>query len=185
MRYRLVTFLIITFCWSTVGQAIQPSGQKDTGDYVVVPTESTLLVVASQPTAPVRFEDVKLLMSVGRREFAISYRLHNVGTKPIRHLTPVIWTSFATGGTMGGSGISSGRIGNELLMPGQTADGGSTGNVLALTDALRQQLKLLGPMRGIVVLMVEQIEFSDGTIYEDKATSKALLSYFEELSSKN
>ena len=179
-----VLFLSLLVLFAVNRVSGQASQQKDTRRYVAVPSENMLLVIASQPAAPIRFEDTRLLMSDEGHELAISYRLHNVGTKPIRYLTPVMWTSIGTGGTLSGSGPSSGRISDELLMPGQTRAEESPGAIIPLSDAMREKLELRGSMRTIIVLMVQSITFADGTSYSDESTSKALRTYFQGLSDK-
>ncbi|MEK6337749.1 MAG: hypothetical protein AABM67_22750 [Acidobacteriota bacterium] len=36
-------------------------------------------------------------------------------------------------------------------------------------------------MRGLVVLMVIRVEFTDGTVYDDEKTYKAMVAYMKEL----
>jgi hypothetical protein len=98
MRYSLLISSLLILC-TTGGVSGQ---QNDSHTYVTVPSENILLVVASQPLAPTRFEDTKLLLSVDGRELAVSYKLHNIGAKPIRYATSVMWTSLGTGGTLSG-----------------------------------------------------------------------------------
>jgi len=53
--------------------------------------------------------------------------------------------------------------------------------IVPLTDEIRDKLRLRGPLRAVVVLMIEQVRFSDGSVYSDERTSKALKSYFQEI----
>lgn len=183
MRHSLLISSLLILC-TTGAVNGQRDQQNDIRSYVTVPSENMLLVVASQPLAPIRFEDTKLLISVDGRELAISYKLHNLGAKPIRYATSVMWTSLGTGGTLSGSGPSSGAIGDKLLMPGEARNEESPGAIIPLSDETREKLKLRGSMRAIVVLMVQSVAFADGSIYRDDATCKSLQSYFEELSDK-
>ncbi|MBA2705652.1 MAG: hypothetical protein H0U60_17575 [Blastocatellia bacterium] len=183
MRYRLIV-LSLLFLWATDTAGGQQNGKREGQRYVIVPNENVLLLIASQPGAPIRFEDTKLLLSIDGRELAVAYKLYNVGTKPIRYLTPMMWTSFGTGGTLTGAGPSSGRVTDELIMPGQTFRDDHLDEIVPLTDELREKLLLRGPMKAIVVLMVQRIAFADGTTYSDDTTAKALHTYFEKLSSK-
>jgi len=159
----------------------QRQERKPSDGYVVVPSENVLLVIAAQTAVPIRFENTKLLMSVDGRDLAVSYTLRNISQKPIRYLTAVMWTSFATGGSLADSQITSGMVNNSLLMPGQTLEHQSEGTV-QLTDTLRDKLKFTGSLKAIVVLMAQRVTFADGTVYDDNATSRALLSYFERVS---
>src|SRR6267143_4149296 len=101
MRYRFI-FSALLVLYSISAVSSQQNQSEEARRYVTIPSESTLFVIASQPSAPVRFEDAKLLMSIDGRKFVITYNLRNTGTKPIRYLTPVMWTSFGTGGTLSG-----------------------------------------------------------------------------------
>jgi len=123
-------------------------------------------------------------MSADGQELAVTYKLHNLGTKPIRYLTPAMWTSFGTGGTLVGSGPSSGRANDEFFRPGETLKDEYLDQIVPLSADLREKMKLRGAMTAIVVLMVKNITFADGTTYNDNTTSNALLSYFQELSTK-
>lgn len=138
-----------------------------------------LLAVASQPAAPVRFENPKLLMSTDGSKLTVGYTLRNTGTKPIKYLTSVMWTSFATGGTLADS-ESTGLIKNTSLMPGQTVDHSVAD--IQLTETIKEKLRLNDPLKAIIILMVQQVTFTDDTVYDDKATSSAVLRYFETVS---
>jgi hypothetical protein len=183
MRYRFI-FSALLVLYSVRAVSGQQNQSEEARRYVTIPSESTLFVIASQPSAPVRFEDARLLMSIDGRKFVITYKLRNTGTKPIRYLTPVMWTSFGTGGTLSGPGPSSGKVTNEVVMPGEGVKDELSGEIVPLTDELRERLQFHGPLKGLVVLMVEHITFSDGTTYNDEVTSKALLAYFEDLTTK-
>jgi hypothetical protein len=183
MRYQLnLVFLLLIFVASPVTG--QQQEQREDNCYVIVPSEEVLLVIASQSGAPIRFEDATLLMSVDGRQLAVSYNLYNSGAKAIRHLTPVMWTSFDTGGTLAGPGSLSGVTADELIMPGQKTKEEHPNRIVPLTAELREKLKLRGAMRAMVVLMVKNITFADGTTYSDEATLKAVQSYFEDLANK-
>jgi len=59
--------------------------------------------MASQPDSPLKFEDRKLLISAMQMATGVeSYNLYNCGTKPIKTFTVVMWTSYGSGGTLGG-----------------------------------------------------------------------------------
>lgn len=183
MRYRSLALFLLLFCLSNTvaGQENKPS---ESGDYVIVPNELVLLVIASQPEAPIRFEEARLLMSVDGRHLAVTYNLYNSGAKPILYLTPVLWTSYGTGGTLTGSGPSSGRITGKLIQPGETLKGDRRHRIVPMTTELREKLKLRDTVNAMVVLLVKSITFTDGTTYSDESTVKATQSYLEALSEK-
>lgn len=181
MRCQLIVVSLLLSCLANA-VAGQDNKPRESQSYVIVPNEMVLLMIASQPRAPIRFERASLLMSVDGRELAVAYELYNSGAKPIRYLTPVMLTSYDTGGTLTGPGPRSGAITDELIMPGQTIKEERQNKIVPLTAELREKLKLRGPMKAMVVLMVKSITFADGTTYSDDATIKATQSYFEDLS---
>ncbi len=183
MRYR---FLILGFLF--LFGSITSSGQQDTREskqrYVIPPAENFLLVVAAQPDSPIQFEDTQLIVSAVDSEWGLIGQVRNRGSKPIRHFTPVIWVSWGTGGTLSGSEWSSGKTTDKILMPGQIIKQNCKGEIVRLTDELRDKLKLRGPMQAVAVLMVERVLFDDGSIYSDEQTSKALQKYFEKVAER-
>jgi hypothetical protein len=148
--------------------------------YVIVPSESLLLVIAAQADSPLKFEHAKLLTSTeADGAWGASYKVRNCGMKPIRSFTAVMWTSFGTGGTV----ASPRQIGNKLIMPGETANGDDD-EIVPLTNELRDKLQLRGPMKAVVVLLVESVTFADGSVYNYEAASRALAAYFLDVSDK-
>ena len=95
-----------------------------------------------------------------------------------------MWNSFGTGGTLTGSGPSSGEITGQMIQPGQTIKEDSHHKIVPMTAELREKLKLGGTVKAMVVLMIKNITFADGTTYSDEPTFKATQSYFEGLSDK-
>ncbi|HXM36113.1 MAG TPA: hypothetical protein VN920_13055 [Pyrinomonadaceae bacterium] len=136
-----------------------------------------------------KIENARLLLNVDPTKPPISqYRLRNGGTKPIHYFTIVAWSSNGTGGTLGNVPPWDGRITNRLLMPGQivpTVKRNYDPEIVPLTSDLREKLGLTGPLKLIVVLLVDQITFSDGSTYSNVKSSKALLDYFETLTPKD
>ena len=132
MRYQSIVLFLLLFCLANTVSG-QESKRHESQSYVIVPNELILLVIASQPEAPIRFEEANLLMSVDGRDLAVTYKLYNSGAKPIRYLTPFMWTSFGTGGTLTGSGPLSGAITGQLIQPGQTIKEGSNHKIVPLT----------------------------------------------------
>lgn len=175
-----ISLSLVLLLMSNAANAQQTEGGQKRR-YVIVPSESYLLVIAAQPDSPLRIENAKFLIGVAHG-WGVSCQLRNQGTKPIRFLSLVAWTSYGAGGTLSPSV----RSGEELIMPGQTVscNEGSKAEIIPLTNELRDKLKLRGPMKAIVVVMIESIKFSDGSSYTDEVTSKALLTYLEGLEHK-
>ena len=76
MQYRSLALFLLLFCLSNTA-AGQENKRGESGGYVIVPNELVLLVIASQPEAPIRFEAASLLMSVDGRDLAVTYNLYN------------------------------------------------------------------------------------------------------------
>lgn len=183
MRY---SFLIL--CLLFLSTAVTSSSQQDTREskqrYVVPPAENILLVVAAQPNSPIQFENTQFIVSTVDSEWGLTGQVRNRGSKPIRHFTPVIWVSWGTGGTLGGSKWSSGKVTDKIFMPGQIIQQNCKGEIVPLTDELRDKLKLRGPMQAVAVLMVERVVFDDGSMYSDEQTSESLRKYFEKVAER-
>ena len=171
----VVTLLILSFAVVTYGQQSIPQRK-----YVVVPSKVMLVLTASQPDCPLKFDDAQLLISTNKDgAWGASYKLRNAGTKPIQSVSVVMWTSDGSGGTLSSPG------GNDKtpILPGETVSGG-TEEVIPLTDELRAKLQLEEPMKSIVVLLVEKIKFVDGSVYNNEGVSQALLGYFRDLENR-
>jgi hypothetical protein len=171
MANRCITALILVLFGATVS-----AGQVQTSSKDSLTSDSILLLTAAQPQAPIRIQEARLSFTTDRTQLEISYNIQNVGEKPIRYVTPVMWTSLGTGGT-----FRPVQQRNGLLMPGDVIRNGST--TLKVSDKVAQTLK--GSVQVLVVLMIESVTFGDGSVYSDDKTSKALLHYFENLSDKS
>ena len=154
----------------------QVSSSEDKEKFVMVPREVGLVVIAYQPDCPLQFEKVKLLAGV-KGGGITSEELRNSGTKPIKAFT----LGDSTGSTWGWNSRYDGPVGPGELVP---HNGEGSAQVVPLTDELREKLKLKGPMQGLMVLMVRRVEFTDGTVYDDEATYKAMVAYMDDLQSK-
>ena len=179
MKHSVLVFLAICLVYS---QLMAQADKRKRPVFVVVPRETGLAVIASQPDCPMRFEEVKFIRGINGGE-KIVLRLRNSGIKPVSSVT------FAMSTSHGGAWISSwpGRLTSELIMPDQIVPLGedeSDIEIIPLTDGLRDKLNLRGPMRAIAVFMIVRVKFADGSTYDDESTHKALQAYFDELASK-
>ena len=162
-------------------QPQQPTVQENR--YVVIPPESVLLFVASQPGCPIRFEDMKLLVRVDRRDSTVFGKIHNAVTKPIRYLSIGLGGSGGGISTVGGPGPMSGAAITDLLMPGQDLADPSPPQIVPLTEELKHSLELdARSPKGFFVLMVLSVTFADGTKYTDERNTKSIEKYLEFIS---
>lgn len=165
-------------CIYATGVAAQQIEQARIRKYVVAPRSAVLQVVAVQPNCPIQFEDVQYLVFL-EGGGSNSYRVRNVGTKPIRSVNVA---------SSNGAGNIYFNNGNVLAMPGDLLPEESPicrdcvrDERIPLTDELREKLNLNGPMRLIMVLMVVEVEFMDGTKYTDKATYETMQTYLDKI----
>ena len=178
MKYTKIILCILSLFAGSVANGQQNAvntQQRERTRYVAIPSENALLVIAAQPDCPLVIEDARLFGRIGGGD-GVSYQVRNRGTKPIRTYTLAMRYSVSTGWS--GAGMEDG---NALIMPGQTFRQDCPGDVVPLTDELRDRLRLRGAMKAVAVLMVEKVVFADGTTYSDEATSRSLQAYFEGL----
>lgn len=164
-------FLISMFAANLLGQVTE---KTEPWLFVEVPRDVILPVVAVQPNCPIRFEQIRYLAGV-KGGGITSYRLRNVGLKPIRRFIVA---------TTDGSEFEWWRDSGELVSPGAIVPQSDDPRVkvVQLTDKLRTDLKFQGPMKGILVLMVVSVEFADGTKFSDEATYEGLKFFMDKTS---
>jgi hypothetical protein len=174
MKFLLIVSVL---CLSATASA-QISKTPETS-YVIVPAQSIFLAIAAQPDCPLRIEDAQLLMPVGKGRAQYRYKLSNKGDKPINYFTVVFWSAEGTGGTLGGPPPWDGRVTDRLLYPGESVRVGQYDlPIVPLDSMLQERLKLSGKMQTVVILLVDQITFADGSKYDAQAASKSLIDFF-------
>src|ERR1051325_2253461 len=157
MRIRQTLIVLILLSTPFVANA-QDAKRVDGAQYVIAPAENTLLTIASQPNCPLSIDNAKVLLNIDTSwAFKFSYDLRNHGDKSIRSFTIHFWTSEGTGGTLSTQPLKVGPISKGEKITAEEF------NVVPLTDALRTKLGLGIPMKMVVILMVENIRFADGS----------------------
>ncbi len=149
------------------------SSTQESHRYIVIPSDQGLVLILPQPDCPLEFEDIKLLADA-RGLWIPAFRLRNQGKKPIRAVT----VAAPGNGEWGWQAADS----LHYVMPGEIVPLGEDNNdeIVPLTEALREKLKLKGPMKGVLVLVVVQVEFADGLTFHEGAYN-SLKEYFEKL----
>lgn len=184
MFARILLLSLICFLSAGTGQAQRKVEDRK---FVIAPKESFLLTVVAQPDCPIQIENAKLLFFIGPgSSWGASYRLRNSGTKPLRiqSITLSMWTATGVGSTWQ-------ELPQEeynFISPSQvikTKEDPRKIEIIPLTDEIRDRLKLRGPLKAIVVLMIEQIKFLDGSVYSAESVSKDLQSYFSTIELQN
>jgi hypothetical protein len=173
MRYFIKVVWLICICATGVSAQVIRK-------YVEAPRDVILPSIAVQPDCPVKFENVSYFASLEGGGVS-SYRIRNIGRKPIRGIT--VATSYGTKTEYYNNG-------NVLMMPGKLMPKTKANcpecvkdEIVPLTDELREKLNLKNPMRSIIILMIVEVEFTDGTKYSDEKTYNAMDEFFDQLSS--
>ncbi len=172
----ILSLVVLLYCGVAVRAQETNTQKKEL--FVEVPREIALATVAYQPNCPLQFENVKLLAGVEGGSLK-SYDLRNRGTKPIRSVT--IGDSQGNRWSLDVAKEHGPTIPGQLIPPWSNED---WVQVVPLTNELREKLKLQGSMKGVIVLMVIRVEFTDGTVYDDEAAYKALQNYLEDVYNK-
>src|SRR5712691_5073688 len=100
MRAFNIGFCIMVLCGTCLfADARFQEGKKH--QFVPTPSDSVLLVVASQPDCPLTIENGKRFININlMSDVRYEYQIHNRGTKPVSDFTLVAWNSFGNGGTL-------------------------------------------------------------------------------------
>ena len=163
----------------------QPQYQREENRYVVEPPDVVFLLIASQPGSPIGFKDMKLLARIDNRRTAVSGKIYNAGTKPIRYVSLMLVGYSGAVSTLRGSGPMSGAVRTELLMPGEEIQDEDPAEIVPLTEELKEKLNLRGGRaKAFFVLMVNSVTFGDGTKYTDEKTITSVRTYLETLGEK-
>lgn len=161
------------------GRAAQPPREESPNVYSI-PSEIGLSVTAHQPDSPLQFEKAVLLIGPGANGVG-GYKVRNRDTRPITGYTVALWTSGNTKSVWKYRAKSL----KEWIMPGQSVTSEHSlplAEITPVSNDLRAQMNLNGPMRGLGVFLVVEVIFSDGPSYSDRATFVALQDYMERLS---
>lgn len=176
MRFVLIVCQLCLLTATVSAQAAKTDNQ-----YVIAPGEHIFLAVAAQPDCPLRIEDAQLLIPVGDGRAEYRYKLTNKGNKPINYFTVVAWTAEGTGGTLGGPPPWDGRVTDRLLYPGESVRVSRDDvAVVPFNATVREKVSFNGKLQTLIVLLVDQITFGDGTKYNFEPASKSLIDYFSD-----
>jgi len=171
----LVCVALLVFSFSTNAQE---SKQMERDQFVVVPRDIVMPLLAVQPDCPFQFEQVERLAKIGGGGANI-YKLRNRSTKPIRNFRIAYLLGNGNGGSWGWENNFSRLVNPGDIVPDTLEN--SVEKLVPLNDALRNKLDLRGPMKTVIIYFVEWVEFADGSTYRDEATYKALQLYLEQL----
>ena len=111
--------------------------------------------------------------------YAFTYDIRNVSAKPIARWQPMFWTSLGTGGTLTSESESLRK--NQVFLPGEVLHEDPP-RLVPLTEDLKKRLNLNKARREMVILVMSDVVFQDGSRYENRSFVNSITSYFEQLS---
>jgi hypothetical protein len=170
-----LTFLVLYFLFFG-----QESYSQRKAQYVGVPTDKIVLFIAAQHNCPIKIEDAEFLITPDASKRVFRYRAKNVSNKAVRFFTVTAWSHAAAGGTLTNPMSKS----DKALLPNQTLESLKEGEDYELVKMTREVEKLFSSddsMKAFWVLLVDQVVFEDGTVYQDVKTSEAIRKFLEQM----
>jgi hypothetical protein len=177
MKKFVFTLFLLCFSWHVPAQ--KRINDQEIIKYVEVPREQVLMTIVNQPHCPLKIEDASFLVRIDKDEIVQRYKVRNVSSKPIATFTVTSWSMSGSGGTLPVALADP----NRFMKPGEVIDSMNQHpayEVVPLTKQLREQMKInrfLSPeskMSGVFFLMIDQVNFVDGSVYREKTIADSL-----------
>jgi len=168
MRY----LAMISILMVATGSAMSQQRPK----YETVPDHTALLAIASQANCPLKIESATFLKRVDQPEVLIKYRLRNVSNKPIRFVSVMIQNSSSGGG----NSMPMPRA-KKVLLPNETLESEREGvdyDIVGVYKSGQKPATSDEALKTLYILLVEKVEFTDGTTYDDTRTLDAVFRFF-------
>jgi hypothetical protein len=143
---------------------------------VIVPADIYLPIIVPQPLCPLQFEKILIVKYLDKRQVEF-YEVRNLGQKPIRSYTYAAVTSTDLEEMYS-------REPSDSIMPNEVMvfpDDTRSIDFVPLTDELRDKLKLRGPMKEAIIFMILNVEFADGSRYDDSAKYDKIREHIRQL----
>ncbi len=150
---------------------------QDRPKYETVPDYTVLVAIASQANCPLRIEDASFLKRADATGVLIKYRLRNISNKPIWFVSVVLQNWSGTSENF----MPMPRV-KKILLPNETLESATVGvdyDVVGQYKPANEGQKSPDGMKTLYVLLVDKVNFTDGSTYEDPKTLSALLQFFE------
>lgn len=173
---RKLLFVITLFAVSSaLGQDQLPARAS----YVVVPTGDVVLAVASQPDCPLRLDNARLLYNVTSNRLEYDYDIRNDGKKSIARFITEAWHLNGSGGTLHDDWNDK----RQLLLSGQAfrSEEYKDSKFVPYTKEMREKFKIGKETRMLILLVVREVLFSDGTEYDGNEDVERIRGLFEKL----
>ena len=173
---RTILFLLL-FIFTTNAAAQSVKQERD--KFSIIPWGDVLLTVAAQPDCPLHLENPKLLWNVSQRRLEYSYDVRNSGKKAIYHFVTEAWRINGTGGTLHDNRNDKKR----LLRRGQTFldDEYLKAEFVPFTAQMRESFKIGKETKMIIVLVVREVYFTDGTSFDGNKDVDRIKALFDKL----
>jgi hypothetical protein len=171
-----LVLIVALFAVSSVFGQEKPSAKPS---YVVIPTGDVVLAVASQPDCPLRIDNSRLLYNVTSNRLEYEYDIRNEGKKVISGFLTEAWHLNGTGGTLHDDWNDK----RQLLLPGQSfrSDEYKDSTFVPYTKEIREKLKIGKETRMLILLVVREVWFGDGTKYDGNKDVDMIKGLFEKL----
>ena len=145
--------------------------------YERVPDQIALVAIASQTDCPLKIEDATLLKRIDQSGVLIKYQLRNVSNKPIEFVSVMIQHSSGTGG----NSMPMPRV-KKVLLPNETLESVSDPIDYEIVGVYRPDEKSPASeeLKTLCILLVDKVQFTDGSIYEAPKTLNALYRFFRD-----
>ena len=145
--------------------------------YETVPDHMALVAIASQTNSPLKIEDATFLKRTDQPGGLIKYRLRNVSSKPIQFVSVMI--QYSSGG--GGNSTPMPRV-KKFLLPNETLESVSEPVNYEIVGVYRpaQKSSASEELKILCILLVDKVQFTDGSVYEAPKTLDALFRFFRD-----
>ncbi len=147
--------------------------------YVVIPPGDVVLAVASQPDCPLRIDNSRLLFNLTSNRLEYEYGIRNEGKKSISGYLTEAWHLNGTGGTLQDDWNDR----HALLLPGQSfrSEEYKDSKFVPYTKEIREKFKIGKETRTLILLVVREVWFSDGTKYDGNKDVDKIKGLFDKL----
>lgn len=169
MRYLAMIALLVVATESVMSQ--------ERIKYETVPDHMVLVAIASQTSCPLKIEDATFLKRTDQPGVLIKYKLRNISNKSIEFVSVMIQYS----GGSGGNSTPMPRV-KKILLPNETLESVSEPIDYEIVGVYRSDQKSSASeeLKTLIILLVDKVQFSDGSIYEAPQTLDALFRFFQE-----
>jgi len=161
-RTVLLIFILLLIASIGLGQ------NKINSPMVELSSQDLLITVANQPKSPVRIENVRAFLSSDSTEVVWHFSIRNLSKKIVWRLALSNYNVAGGGGDLVPIELDSKR----LLRPGQSFLIGPKKHelIVPLDEKLRNQLKLSNEMISVTIFLIKEVNFTDGSKFEDQTT---------------